>query len=239
MRILFASLTPYPRIGGQTTFLAQMSREMTDKGHEVNVASPSQFPGFWMTFADRVSALLRAVTGSWLWFFLRLRLMAMFLRFYMLARGLWDRIDVIDAQDPPSLLALSRAARKRGMPLIMMLHGYYHFESNLGSIPPDSFWMRRLMRLERRAYMAASEIVAVDTRLRDYVIRLGLAPEEVSVRFNSVDSDLFRPVELGGRAVARQYIGVSPEVKIICCARRLMEKAPHGEMRSRIRSQGD
>ena len=212
---------------------------MTDKGHEVNVVSPSQFPGFWMTFADRVSALLRAVTGSWLWFFLRLRLMAMFLRFYMLARGLWDRIDVIDAQDPPSLLALSRAARKRGMPLIMMLHGYYHFESNLGSIPPDSFWMRRLMRLERRAYMAASEIVAVDTRLRDYVIRLGLAPEEVSVRFNSVDSDLFRPVELGGRAVARQYIGVSPEVKIICCARRLMEKAPHGEMRSRIRSQGD
>ena len=39
MRILFASLTPFPRTGGQTTFLVQISHELRGMGHEVDVVS--------------------------------------------------------------------------------------------------------------------------------------------------------------------------------------------------------
>jgi len=224
VRILFASLTPFPRTGGQTTFLVQISHELRGMGHEVDVVSPSQLPESWMTLADRFSAVVRVVARSWLWFFVRLRLMAMFLRLHMITRRLWNRIDVIDAQDPPSVMALSRGARKRGIPLVLTLHGYYHFESNLGSIPAGSFWSRRLVRLERRACAKASKIVAVDTRLRDYVLRMGIAGEKVIVRANSVDCNTFQPADKDMRAAVRQRMGLRPDVKAICCARRFVEK---------------
>ena len=97
MRIMFVSLTPFPRTGGQTTFLLQMSDEMRGKGHEVRIITPSQFPVLWMTLTDKFSALLRVVFGSWLWFFFRMRAIMVLLRLYMVKEGLLRKTDVIDA----------------------------------------------------------------------------------------------------------------------------------------------
>src|SRR5439155_746523 len=67
-------------------------------------------------------------------------------------------------------------------------------------------------------------ITVVDTRLQNYVIRLGTDPNKVHVRRNFVDCTVFAPATASSKALERSHFGLNPDDFVILCARRLEEK---------------
>lgn len=224
MRIAFAAITPSPHTGGLWTVLTQLFEGLKSHGHETTLVTPEQMPEHWMPLINRLSQGVRVTTRSWLWFFVRMWLVSRALGFLASRLKLWDRTDLLDAQDPAAFLGLWRMAKKRGIPTILTLHGYFHYESNIGSVRPDSFWGQMLIRLEKKAYSRASMIVTVDTRLRDYVIRLGIPDDKVAVRINTVDTSLFSPSTSDVKEAERRRLNIPANTRAVCCARRLEEK---------------
>jgi len=177
-----------------------------------------------MALIDRAAQIVRVVFGSWLWFFVRMALVEFALRTYVRKTRLCESADVLDAQDPAAFLAVYPLALRWNRPTILTIHGYFLHESNMGSIPPDSFWGLLLRRIERLAYAAAPEIVVVDTRLRNYIIRLGTDPRKVHVRRNFVDCTKFTPSDAASKALERSRFRIYDDDYVILCARRLEEK---------------
>ncbi|OLD91555.1 hypothetical protein AUG86_01105 [Euryarchaeota archaeon 13_1_20CM_4_64_14] len=224
MHVIFVAITPFPKIGGGWTFLTQMSSGMGGRRHTTAVVSPKQMPSAWMTVINRTAQIVRVAFRSWLWFFVRMALVGFAIRRYVSQKRLYEEVDIFDAQDPVAFLAVHRPAQRRNRPTILTIHGYFHHESNMGSIPPNSFWGLLLRRVERLAYSAAPEIVVVDTRLKEYLLRLGTDPKKVHVRRNSVDCAVFAPSDPASKAFERSHFRLHADDHVILCARRLEEK---------------
>lgn len=224
MHIAYVTSDPMPAIGGEWTFLSQMGRGLESRQQTVTILSPSQMPAIWMTVVNRLSQLIRIALGSWLWFFVQLALVGFFIRCLVSFCNLWDKVDVFDAQGPIAFLAILGPARRRHRPVNLTIHGYFSYESNLGSIQSESPWGRLLRAIERCAYERASNIVTVDSRLGEYVIRLGADPKKVQVRRNFIDCDVFVPADAETRSSEKARFGLESTQKVILCARRLEEK---------------
>lgn len=224
MHIVYASRTPLPHTGGLWTVVSQISTGLRNRGHQVSIVSPYQMPEFWNTVTNYFAMSIRLIFRSWLWFFVLTKMASFFLKRLMSHKKLWDKISLIDAQDPIAFLVLHKTARRRNIPIMLTLHGYAHFESTLGSIRPDSFWGQLLLRMEKKAYKNAMRIVTVDSRIRDYVIRMGINGGKILVRHNFVDCVTFSPATPESKSIEREHWNIEPDVKAICCARRFVEK---------------
>lgn len=224
MHVAFIAITPFPKIGGGWTFLSQLMSGMGARRHATAIATPRQLSPTWMTMINRTAQIVRVAFGSWLWFFVRMALVGFALRLYVSRNRDFEEVDVFDAQDPIAFLAVHSLARRRDKKTLLTIHGYFHHESNMGSISPGSFWGLLLRRVERRAYDSAPKIVVVDTRLSEYLVRLGTDPNKVQVRRNFVDSTVFTPADVASRAFERAQFGLDADDRVILCARRLEEK---------------
>ena len=177
-----------------------------------------------MPMVNQASRLIRIAFKSWLWFLARLYLTAFSLRLLTFHKGFWNSVDVLDFQDPIAFSMLHKAARRHKVPTILTVHGYMHHESSCGSIDSKSFWGQLLIHIEKRGYSSAKRIVTVDSRLRDYLLRLGISSQKIVVRPNSVDCEVFKPATSACREVERRRLGIRPETKTVCCVRRLEQK---------------
>ncbi len=217
-------MTPLPHTGGLWTVVSQLSSGLSQNGHSVTILSPSQMPAVCASFVDNVSRVLRRSFGSWLWFFVRIAMTSYLLAFYARSAKLWASVNLVDAQDPLAFLVLQRPARRRGVPIILTLHGYFHHEASMGGIPDDSLWGALLTRIERRAYDAAQQIIVVDSRFRGYLVTNGVNPAKIAVRWNFVDTSVFYPAGRDAHRQAHVEWNIPETRKVVCCARRLEEK---------------
>lgn len=101
------------------------------------------------------------------------------------------------------------------VPLVLTVHGYAAFEAaSVLATAPGRPYFRALQRLELLAYSAASQIITVDSRIRDYIVGLGIPNGKIQVIPNAVNTDRFSPGPLGNE-------GEGPTV---LCPRRLVPK---------------
>lgn len=219
MKIAYVSMTPVPHTGGLWSFLSQISAELGRTGHDVELVSPAQMPALWRKTIQVVVGLARTVLPSWSWFFVRLVLTASFLRLLIIRQGLHEAVDVFDAQDPMSFLAIGDVPHR-----LLTIHGYFHHEASMGALPQDSLWTAVLRRIESLAYESAPIVVTVDRRLKDYVASMGIPRSKIIVRFNAVDCDFFQPATEESARAARDRFGIRDRQKVLACARRLEEK---------------
>lgn len=165
MRILFVSVYPYPRVGGVSTYLRELSTLLRQHGHEVEIialdpessayyspVSGSRSPLFWdgAEAPPDFPSLDYSIALS-----------------EVLAR--WKRpFDVIHAMDPFAVIAARQAG---GAPLVMTLHGRLMNETATGL----NGWRRKAV--ERTALLAAHRTIVASAWLKGEAAAL-LPPEE-------------------------------------------------------------
>ncbi|MDI6720413.1 MAG: glycosyltransferase family 4 protein [Methanomicrobiales archaeon] len=116
-----------------------------------------------------------------------------------------DGLDLYHAHGPFNAL-IGLLDRKR--PLVLTCHGYLTLESVAnGEIRPGSIRFHIYRWVERWAVQRADAVIAVGSRLRDWVVReLGADPEKVFFVPNGVDTKRFAAFDARGE---RERFGIS------------------------------
>ena len=131
--------------------------------------------------------------------------------------------DVIHAHDVLSMLAVRRATQKK----VLTLHGYFARE-NIEFIKSEKERERVypfLFETEKEGIDNANHIITVDQRLKDYILaEFNYPPKRVTVVYNAVDTDTFRPVSKDEQNSLKVKSGFKKDDFIILVPRRLVEK---------------
>jgi glycosyltransferase involved in cell wall biosynthesis len=132
-------------------------------------------------------------------------------------------IDIIHAHDVLSMLAVTKESQKK----VLTLHGYLARENvefiknEKGRDEVYPF----LLEIEKKGMKNVDHIITVDQRLKDYVLsEFGYSPAKVTVLYNAVDTDTFRPVSKEEQDVLKEKAGFSREDFVVLVPRRLVEK---------------
>jgi glycosyltransferase involved in cell wall biosynthesis len=142
---------------------------------------------------------------------------------YLAAHLPRDGVDVIHAHDVLSMLAVAGASQKK----VLTLHGYFareNVEFIKNEKERDEVYPF-LFETEAKGMKNADHIITVDQRLKDYVLsEFGYSSETVTVLYNAVDTDTFRPVSKEEQDLLKEKAGFSREDFIVLVPRRLVEK---------------
>jgi glycosyltransferase involved in cell wall biosynthesis len=131
--------------------------------------------------------------------------------------------NIVHAHDALSILAVGQMPQRK----VLTLHGYFARENiefvkdekDREAIYPELF------ELEKDAMSHASYVIAVDQRLRDYVIsEFNWSADKITVIHNAVDTDLFEPATADEQRILKSNYGISNEQFVILVPRRLVEK---------------
>ncbi len=114
----------------------------------------------------------------------------------------------------PNAVPAALAARIRGLPLVISLHGSDVFLSE--QAPPLSIAAAAALR-------SAAAVTACSGDLRDRALRLGGAPERFDVIPYGVDPTKFHPDPEAG-ALVRSELGLAPDAPLIISVSRLVYK---------------
>ncbi|MBT0158830.1 glycosyltransferase family 4 protein [Candidatus Bathyarchaeota archaeon A05DMB-2] len=132
-------------------------------------------------------------------------------------------IDIIHAHDVLSMLATAKAPQKK----VLTLHGYFareNVEFIKNERERDEVYPF-LFETETKGMKNAERIITVDQRLKDYVLKEFKYPStRVTVLYNSVDTDTFRPVTKEEQSAIKANAGFSRDNFIVLVPRRLVEK---------------
>ncbi len=124
-------------------------------------------------------------------------------------------VDVLDAHfGYPDGVGCGRVARLLGIPYFVTLRGFEKEFIDRPRIGPEML----------AAFHAATGLIAVSHSLRRFAIEHGVAPGKIRVIHNAVDPGLFCP---GDRRVARERIGIAPEVPLILSVGHLIPRKRH------------
>jgi len=147
---------------------------------------------------------------------------------YQLKRNLKNCTANPDVLNPHDVLSANVVQDVCGMkiPIVLTLHGYFTMEAlsnrelEEGS-PAHTFFIDE----ERRAYEAASRIISVDNRIKDYLItRFKIPAGRISVIPNAIDTSKFVPPTEKMKLFSRLRLNIPQDRFMILCPRRLVPK---------------
>lgn len=228
MNILLVSMADSKRskVGGKHIHQELLQKGWAESGHGVTTAFPGPTP-----ILSRAWGKIRSLTGArsnFDAFTAMLGRVERDLRRQVAAAVRRGGVDCISTQDSLSTVAAARAleALGRRVKIVMTLHGYFTREEiNYQYFGGDEGRFRELgMDIERKAAANADRIIAVDSRIRDYMreeLRYG---GPIDVLFNAIDDSRFFPVPVGEKARIRKNLGIDPERILLLVARRLVKK---------------
>lgn len=218
MKILLATVYDYPHLGGLSTHLTTLKAGLESRGHEVDVVSFSDVPKWKRDGIVRGPAFLlnKMKQGKgYVWTLKR--------RQDELAILIKDAVskkdyDVINAQD----VFTTFAALETNVPVVSTVHGYLTFEGiSKGTLIEGSPEAKELQEAERRGYKATREVITVDTRIKEYILKeTGVTGNMIK---NFIDVESFKP-EVERRAEFRDTYGFSQDELIFFVPRRLTKK---------------
>ncbi|MDW0108693.1 glycosyltransferase family 4 protein [Sporosarcina aquimarina] len=218
MKILLATVYDYPHLGGLSVHLTTLKSGLESRGHEVDVVSFTDVPKWKRDGVVRGPAFLlnKMKQGKgYVWTLKR--------RQEELATLIKEAVskkeyDVINAQD----VFTTFAALETNVPVVSTVHGYLTFEGiSKGSVIEGSPEAKELQEAERKGYKATREVITVDTRIKEYILKeTGVTGNMIK---NFIDVESFKP-EIDRRAEFRDTYGFSQDELIFFVPRRLTKK---------------
>lgn len=248
MKILVATIWPYPHTGGISSHMSLLLRTLERKGHEAFVVSLSQ--GDLSAFLDR--RVLRYVTAGQppsspsaqaslsldASIPVTYEVEKMWLSYMIEDQLARVPCDIVHCHDVLSCLAATHVCMQKRIPLVLTVHGYLAREAvSAGAIRAETWEESYLEGNEREAYGTAHAIATVDTALAQHVAhflrtagrhpgeegRDGNLPSKIRVIHNAPDLDKFVP-RPALRSAARKALEFSSEDFVLLCPRRLTQK---------------
>lgn len=233
LRILIVAEGRYPDfVGGTETVIRHLSRELTERGHEVHMLTrkPRQgLPNY--EFVDRVHVhrYPGPPVGSrfyWLYpAFSFLKARSCFIK--LSDQILFDQI--IFNHSFPALGVLS-SARCAGISKVYIFHSASHLELRAAVSRDGTLWdaslslpMACVRRVERYALRKCEAIVTLSRYMQDRVVRFhGEAVQCIKVIPGGVDTKVFTPMhEPEAKRHLREELGVPPNDFVLFAAKRM------------------
>jgi glycosyltransferase involved in cell wall biosynthesis len=223
MNILIVLGTYYPHLGGMSSHISTLSKELRRRKNNVYIISLSSFPmpvRLTFTIIQYSFDAIKKGLGSFLRRVLFKLLMSVIVFFYCLVKD----IDLINAHDCISLNSTWLAKKFLKTPTILTAHGYLTFERIAhGDLDRKATTLIKLsIEEERRAYKIAHYIITVDSRLRAYILRFNVSKSKVIKIENFVDPEEFH-IDLD-KTICRRMFNIPSEKVVILIPRRLVEK---------------
>ena len=139
--------------------------------------------------------------------------------------------DIIHCQDVISLLAIKNAYKfsKNKIPILLTVHGYFtqEFIDNSQNYSKNSknLLSNYGMKVEKEAIENSSKIIAVDSRIKEYLIKeFHINSELITILPNATDINKFSPISEQNKCNLREKKGYSKKDIIILVPRRLVPK---------------
>lgn len=136
--------------------------------------------------------------------------------------------DIIHSHDVVSMYSLIRVEKHLDVPKILTIHGYFAKEFVDYNIIP-SFLEEKVYRMafeiEEDAINYADFIIAVDSRIKEYLISTFSFPKnKIKVLPNAIDTKRFSPVTSRVQKILKRELGFSPYEFLLLVPRRLVPK---------------
>ncbi|MFN3692051.1 MAG: glycosyltransferase family 4 protein [Fervidobacterium sp.] len=214
---LLSTDNPYKILsGGKHVHLLLLEKGLKKLGHEVD----TYYYNF--NFIEKVKIILNHPNYKFLnpadRFKLRIDLM---IRFYEELD--LRKYDIVNAHD-----VISGHITQKNKNLVTTIHGYFAYETiNYSNFSADEAneILNFCIEVEREAISRSQQIIAVDSRIKRYIIEKFQYPDErVSVIHNAVDTDKFAPVSLEEKQRLRKLLGVPVDAFIVFIPRRFVKK---------------
>lgn len=217
MKILITTIFDYPHAGGLSTHVTTLKAGLEARGHEVDVLSFSDLPKWKRLLLARgpsfVLNKIRKGKGIVWGRTARENLLKDLIKEHK-HKG----YDIINAQD----VIATFASIDSGIPTVSTVHGYMAFEAvSAGSVIENSEESKQLQEMEKKAYQSTREVITVDQRIKDYVIKLA-GVEGTAIR-NFIDIHDFKPAT-DRKSELRKQNGFQDDENIILVPRRLTKK---------------
>ncbi|ABS60438.1 glycosyltransferase family 4 protein [Fervidobacterium nodosum] len=144
-------------------------------------------------------------------------------RFHLFSSLKLDNFDIVHCHDVGSLYNIDHPST------VLTLHGYLAREAVNYSPTISEKDKRKIfdfcMQIEKSAVKKAKHIITVDSRLKNYVIQeFGYPEDKVTVIYNAVDTDLFKPVTDEEKILLRGELGFPKDTFIVFVPRRYVKK---------------
>jgi glycosyltransferase involved in cell wall biosynthesis len=114
--------------------------------------------------------------------------------------------------------------------IVLTVHGYLakevlnYMKKEISSKEKERIY-EACLEIEKKAVSKAKHIIAVDTRLKDYHIdELGVPPDKITVVYNAIDTERFKPVSNKEKTLLRKQLGLPEEKFIVLVPRRYVDK---------------
>lgn len=221
-RILFTYSGVYPHVGGLSTHMELMVKGLKKFGYEVDVMSLSTFPRFIqiMFFTGPAYFLNKIYCGLGIIYWNYICKLLFNLVFCY--KFLTNNYDLVNAHHIFSIPS-KRLIKMFKIPIILTIHTYFAYEMiSTGDLKDNQSSLKRAFLYEKRAYDLASHIIAVDNRLKKYLIDRGVDNNKIDVMYNPVDTDMFYP--RNNRKKYKEMFNIAQNKKVILCPRRLEKK---------------
>ncbi|MGQ9856722.1 MAG: glycosyltransferase family 4 protein [Fervidobacterium sp.] len=212
------------KLGGKHVHQELLERGLKDLGHKVTVFYP---PVETNVFKHRISLLMFSLVNTKYLFSSRLRILstkANILRFIRFFKKIdYDGFDIVHSHDVVSAYGVDVQN------LVLTIHGYFTRElfdySRKFEIHTDKDLYEWLMNIEREGIKKAKRIIAVDSRIKDYLINeFGVDEERISVIYNAIDDKAFAPVNDDEKRGIRKRLSLPEDAFIVLLPRRFEPK---------------
>jgi glycosyltransferase involved in cell wall biosynthesis len=217
MKILITTVFDYPHAGGLSTHVTTLKAGLEARGHEVDVLSISDVPGWQSKFIARGPSFVlnKVKKGKGILWSRKARQNMLQT---LIEKNKHKNYDIINAQD----VFATFASIASGIPTVSTVHGYMAFEAvSAGSVEENSEEAKFLQEMEKKAYSQTRKVITVDQRIKDYVKKQA-GVEGTAIR-NFIDIHDFKPA-VEKKAELRQKHGFSDDDLVFFVPRRLTKK---------------
>lgn len=217
MKILITTVFDYPHAGGLSTHVTTLKAGLEARGHEVDVLSISDVPGWQSKFIARGPSFVlnKVKKGKGILWSRKARQNMLKT---LIEKNKHKQYDIINAQD----VFATFASLESGIPTVSTVHGYMAFEAvSAGSVEENSEEAKFLQEMEKKAYSQTRKVITVDQRIKDYVKKQA-GVEGTAIR-NFIDIHDFKPA-VEKKAELRKKHGFSEDDLVFFVPRRLTKK---------------
>ncbi len=222
MRITILTQFYPPEFGAAAVYWSRLAQSFAADGHKVTIlTSVPNYPSgvipnnyrkrlFYREQSDKITILrVRVYASPKKSTRARLLNQLSFMLMAALRGSLMRRSDVLIVESHPLFVCLAGGwlKRIRRMPILLNVSDLWP-ESAIatGALRPDSKLVKIAERVERWAYRDAAQIIAMTRGVEEGINEVHQRPERVTMLYNSVDLDQFKPrLEGDGSAMRRQF----------------------------------
>lgn len=220
LKVLLFTSTYFPHEGGLSTHMEMLGKGLKSIGIKIDYYSINKInkvikilssPFYPLKFINNSFLIIRSIVFS-----------KIALSIGVFLKQLFNRYDIINAQHHVALNSCYFLKKIFKIPLVLTVHHYLSLGSEEDSLESNPFVKRFLIKEEQRAYILADKLIAVDNRIKNYIIKnFNVDKDKIAVLINSIDTSEFKP---RNKKKARKKFNLPPKKLIILCPRRLVKK---------------